>query len=180
VTASNELTRRPTRHWVVVAVVGLLLLVAIGLAVSSLGRARETAHRAKCRKIMRAIGQACLLYSNENRGRLPQSLGQLVVTQDVTTEVFVCPSSDDTPARGHSLEERAVNLAKPGHASYVAALHPADERVPFVLFYEPMSNHGDGFHAVYSDGHVEFFTGAGAEDVQLALRSGVNPPPTFP
>jgi hypothetical protein len=158
----------------------MLVMIATVLGVASVGRARETAHRVKCRKTLRAIGQACLLYSNENRGQLPNSLGQLVVTQDVTSEVFVCPSSDDTPARGHSLEERAANLAKPGHASYVAALHPADDRVPFVLFYEPMRNHGDGFHAVYSDGHVEFFTGAGAEDVQRALRSGLNPPPAFP
>jgi hypothetical protein len=37
------------------------------------GRARETANRVKCASNLRQIGQAILLYSNENRGAYPRT-----------------------------------------------------------------------------------------------------------
>jgi prepilin-type N-terminal cleavage/methylation domain-containing protein/prepilin-type processing-associated H-X9-DG protein len=114
-------------------VIGIIALL-ISILLPSLNRARETANRVKCGSNLRQIGQAILLYSNENKGNYPRTYynptgnpsyhahtGQggsvvdpfrdttwkafendpmmamflLIRTQDITSEVFICPSSND-------------------------------------------------------------------------------------
>jgi prepilin-type N-terminal cleavage/methylation domain-containing protein/prepilin-type processing-associated H-X9-DG protein len=115
-------------------VIGIIALL-ISILLPSLNRARETANRVKCGSNLRQIGQAILLYSNENKGAYPRTIYNastnaedlhldasnggglmdpfktspasgyvnnpvmamflLIRTQDITAEVFVCPSSND-------------------------------------------------------------------------------------
>jgi prepilin-type N-terminal cleavage/methylation domain-containing protein/prepilin-type processing-associated H-X9-DG protein len=113
-------------------VIGIIALL-ISILLPSLNRARETANRVKCASNMRQIGQAIMLYSNENKGNYPRAvydpatgtnsnwdntngnpnaspfgptptvvkndIGRamflLIRTQDITPEVFICPSSND-------------------------------------------------------------------------------------
>jgi prepilin-type N-terminal cleavage/methylation domain-containing protein/prepilin-type processing-associated H-X9-DG protein len=115
-------------------VIGIIALL-ISILLPSLNRARETANRVKCGSNLRQIGQAILLYSNENKGSYPRTkynagsnsnsyhgdtnagtavvdqfkttpwsgyendpimaMFLLIRTQDITAEVFVCPSSND-------------------------------------------------------------------------------------
>ena len=115
-------------------VIGIIALL-ISILLPSLNRARETANRVKCSSNLRQIGQAILLYANENKGNYPrttyvaasalnaqndptngtvagrdpfvnagtpapavndvtQAMFLLIRTQDITPEVFVCPSSN--------------------------------------------------------------------------------------
>jgi prepilin-type N-terminal cleavage/methylation domain-containing protein/prepilin-type processing-associated H-X9-DG protein len=110
-------------------VIGIIALL-ISILLPSLNRARETANRVKCASNLRQIGQAILLYSNENKGAYPRTKADLTVakirqtntlasasdpflatggdetnnvpmaiylllrTQDITSEVFTCPSSN--------------------------------------------------------------------------------------
>jgi len=116
-------------------VIGIIALL-ISILLPSLNRARETANRVKCGSNLRQVGQAILLYANENKGNYPrttytpaavttvsatndgtngtlvrdpfknpkdagvkdndvnQALWLLIRTQDITPEVFVCPSSN--------------------------------------------------------------------------------------
>jgi len=130
-------------------VIGIIALL-ISILLPSLNKARETANRVKCASNLRQIGQAMLLYCNENKGtyprtfysgyvsgtqnpvclngwtseivdlimggqggnpswasgygtlgdgvnNVPQALYMLLNTQDVTSAVFVCPSSGAQP-----------------------------------------------------------------------------------
>jgi len=157
-----------------------VLIVAI--MVPSLNRARETANRVKCASNMRQIGQAVLLYSNENRGAYPPRLEELITTQDIEATCFVCPSCSDTAATGATVEEIADNLSTGGHLSYVylgagkrSSIGP-DE----IVLYEPITNHnGDGVNLLFGDGHVEFFAKAQAEKALSELQAGKNPPPSL-
>jgi prepilin-type N-terminal cleavage/methylation domain-containing protein/prepilin-type processing-associated H-X9-DG protein len=54
-------------------VIGIIALL-ISILLPSLNRARETANRVKCASNLRQIGQAILLYSNENQGAYPRTL----------------------------------------------------------------------------------------------------------
>ena len=109
-------------------VIGIIALL-ISILLPSLNRARETANRVKCASNLRQIGQALLLYANENKGNYPRTLYNvasaptwggdaaykdeqdpftagltennvaaafflLLRTQDITSEVFICPSSN--------------------------------------------------------------------------------------
>ena len=111
-------------------VIGIIALL-ISILLPSLNRARETANRVKCGSNLRQIGQAMLMYSNENKGNYPRTkyavdanatatqdgatggtardpfttagmvnndigtaIWLIIRTQDITTEVFVCPSSN--------------------------------------------------------------------------------------
>jgi prepilin-type N-terminal cleavage/methylation domain-containing protein/prepilin-type processing-associated H-X9-DG protein len=118
-------------------VIGIIALL-ISILLPSLNRARETANRVKCASNLRQIGQAILLYANENKQQYPRTvmgtgtggysptptwgtgnttastpdpfvttpahpesdsdvsaaLFLLLRTEDITAEVFVCPSSN--------------------------------------------------------------------------------------
>jgi prepilin-type N-terminal cleavage/methylation domain-containing protein/prepilin-type processing-associated H-X9-DG protein len=134
-------------------VIGIIALL-ISILLPSLNRARETANRVKCASNLRQIGQAILLYTNDNKGpyprgnyvggvyasmtggtnsatttltevygwsasaatglasttdpfsgygtsgpwtnNVPEALFLLLRTEDITSAVFVCPSSNAT------------------------------------------------------------------------------------
>ena len=97
----------------------LVLCVGLGVLVGCLSRGgnRETANRVKCASNLRQIGQAMLLYANDHNGAYPRvifvagpdpkpvwgtadqpndvtaTMFLLLRTQDITPEVFNCPSS---------------------------------------------------------------------------------------
>jgi len=54
-------------------VIGIIALL-ISILLPSLNRARETANRVKCASNLRQIGQAILLYQNDNQGAYPRTL----------------------------------------------------------------------------------------------------------
>jgi prepilin-type N-terminal cleavage/methylation domain-containing protein/prepilin-type processing-associated H-X9-DG protein len=134
-------------------VIGIIALL-ISILLPSLNRARETANRVKCGSNLRQIGQAILMYSNENKGSYPRTRyvpgtspgpGQqptasydgtaggapadpfvappvltdndvakaiflLIRTQDITSEVFTCPSSNaDRDTYGTAAGASALN-----------------------------------------------------------------------
>ena len=124
------------------------------------------ANRIKCASNLGQIGQALQVYANENAGRLPDGLRQLMLNEDVTRAVFICPASNDTFGTGTTLAEQADDLVKPGHCSYVylgkGLPGPGDPRR--VLAVEPLENHdGRGMNVLRADGSVEWLERAEAE-----------------
>src|SRR5205823_3675729 len=116
--------------YVELLVVLVLIVLAIAFLLPTRRHQGESSNRVKCASNLRQIGQAMLLYSNDNRGAYPRTrmsagpegrvptwgtgaaatqptdadgpaendvtaaLFLLLRTQDITSEVFVCPSSN--------------------------------------------------------------------------------------
>ena len=154
----------------------------ISILLPSLNRARETANRVKCASNLRQIGQAMLLYANENRGAYPDTIEPILATQDITSEVFVCPASNDTAALpGATNQQQAAALKSGRHLSYVYCGKGQNNSssADAVLVYEnPMNHTGgkDGMNILWGDGHVSWEGAKYSQYIITELNAGQNPP----
>lgn len=160
--------------------VGIVLsLLSIAVLLPSLNRARETANRVKCASNLKQIGAALLLYSNENQNQYPPDLETALATQDISSDAFVCPSGNDTPAPGADAATQAKNLSAGGHLSYVylgKGMTNAEPPDKVVAYENPGAHGGDGMNVLFGDGHVEFLANVTVQKMLDELKAGHNPP----
>jgi prepilin-type N-terminal cleavage/methylation domain-containing protein len=116
--------RKDRRAFTLVELLVVVLLFVLGstFVVSCRRHHEGGSNRLKCASNLRQIGQAILLYADDNKGAYPRTLaspvkdGQeplptwgtgapathflLLRTQDITAEVFVCPTDQDKDTYG--------------------------------------------------------------------------------
>jgi prepilin-type processing-associated H-X9-DG protein len=134
-------------------------------------------NRVKCASNLRQIGLACVLYANgDPQGRFPASFEVVLSTQDITPEIFCCPSSADERATGSTTQAQVAQLSAGGHLSYVyvGSSVKNSDAADVVVAYEPLKNHhGAGMNVLFVDGHVEWLTAAqGAAFLAVAQSAG--------
>ena len=141
-------------------------------------RACEYPIRLKCASNLRQIGQGCYMYAHENRGAFPDDVAALILTQDLTSEVFVCYHTTDTRAEGPTTQAVASALTSGGYLSYAYLGKGMSLSSPTtaIIAYEPLANHGDGMHVLFADGTVDWITPAQATKLMAELQTGFNPP----
>src|SRR4051812_28059933 len=152
----------------VVSIIVLSLLL-VGMVLPALHTRDNAMHgnRGKCMSNLRQIGMAIEMYANENRGRLPPDLATLMIAEDLTSEVFTCPPTNDERAAGPTTQALLQEFAKPGHCSYTLA-SPLPQAwnaltLDHVLAYEIPNNHfGSGTNILFGDGRCEFLNDAKA------------------
>jgi prepilin-type processing-associated H-X9-DG protein len=161
------------------------LLVAAAIAITatvllpSLNRSSDEHYgRMRCATNLRTIGMGVQMYANENKGRFPDDFAALVLTQDITSECFVCLGTNDTRAEGPTTQAVATNLTAGGHLSYVYTGKGMSLSSPrsAVVAYEPPSNHGDGMNVLFADGMVRWLSPKHALKLLDELAAGHNPP----
>ena len=159
-----------------------LMLVLLGsVLMPALCSPREQTNQVKCSANMRMIFLAMDDYAKKNNGLLPPTLGALLTTEDITSEIFVCPSSNQERAPGETGEAQAELGQDPQRYCsyiYVAAGLKLDEeaRPPRVLLYEALSNHKAGMNVLYSDGTAEFLLESKAQQMITSLPSPATRP----
>lgn len=158
----------------IISVVVLSLFAGAYFALPMLKPPRIESHVAECSSNMRQIGLAMMMYANEFGGKFPDSLHEILEKEDITAEVFVCPSTNDSRAIRPTTQATLDQFDQAGHCSYIylgkGLTNQCDPRT--VVLYEPSSNHHGGLNVLFADGHAEFFSGAMA---QSFLRSIANP-----
>ena len=140
-----------------------ILMLLSSILLPAFGKARETANRAKCASNLRQIGLAILLYQNENSQQFPPDLATLGRNENLTFNVFCCPTTNDTPASSWD------QLETGGHCSYTYIYPgPRARNLPSyeVVAHEKTGNHThDGENMLFGDGHVEWETTVNARQL---------------
>ncbi len=134
----------------------------------------------KCASNIRQIGLGIEMYANDFGGALPPDAATILITQDLTTEALICPSSNDQRAVGATPADLARSLRTPGRCSYVYVAAPLKRRAAVtpahVLAYENLQNHPADVHVLFGDGRAKSFPKAEAARLIAELQAGHNPP----
>lgn len=177
-----ELRRRARRSLWVALAPAVLTLALFTLSLSQGHPDREMSRRARCASNLRQIGQGIMMYAGSHGGQFPASFGTLLLHEELTSKVFVCPSSDDERATiGLTTRADADRVdSDPHHCSYVytgASLSSATVTPRHVLAYEGDRAHrGGGMNVQYGDGTVRWLEKAEADHVVAELNANRNPP----
>ena len=147
--------------------------IMTSILLPSLNRAHATANHVKSMGNLRQIGQAILLYSNDNHGAYPPDLGTLIKTEDIGGEAFIDPSgSNRLPPdwANMSADDKAKWVNDNADYVYVGAGMKQGADPATIVAYEKSDNKGDGKNILFGDCHVEFQTLDAAR--QLIQSSG--------
>ncbi|HVT89740.1 MAG TPA: H-X9-DG-CTERM domain-containing protein [Tepidisphaeraceae bacterium] len=165
-----------TRYFLPIAILILLLLVAsLFLPNDAHGRGRELSHRVGCASRLKSIGQMMFQYANEFGNEFPDSFATFLLREDCTSDLFVCPSSEDM----HTPEAVIRSMMQGGRLSYVylGAGFKQPVAPDAVLAYERLSNHVEGMNVLFGDGHVDFIPLDQANKLITEIQLfGHNPP----
>ncbi|HEX4124610.1 MAG TPA: H-X9-DG-CTERM domain-containing protein [Tepidisphaeraceae bacterium] len=171
---------RMSKGFTITLAVLLVLIVMFALmSPCGGGMSRAGGNRAKSSSNMHQIGLALLMYSNvDPHGRFAPDLPALVTSQELSPDVFVDPSTNDTRAPGNTPAEWAANLMKGGYESYiyVGATLTNDSPPDAVALYEPLAaNKNAGSNVLFADGHVDFLDQPAVEQIIQMYRANIRP-----
>jgi RNA polymerase sigma factor (sigma-70 family) len=120
-------------------------------------RATITRNRVRCAANLKAIGNALLLYANDNRGSYPPDLGTLITTEDITVDSFVCPNSDTViPANRRDTRAMSAWVNADGDYGYIPGFNSSAGPEMVIVFERDTNEFGDGMNMLFGDGHVSF------------------------
>jgi prepilin-type processing-associated H-X9-DG protein len=139
-------------------------VVAMAVLIPTMSGFEETADREKSANNLRQIGQALLLYANENKGAYPDNLQALTRTQDLAEEALRSPVG---PAKnGPDIVFLAAKAGKASGQAEVAVAYDA-----------AMVDLGEGTNVLYGDGHVAWVEAADFAKMLAAAKRDVKPQP---
>lgn len=137
----------------------------VSILLPSLNRARETANRVKCAAQEKAIANAILMYSNDNRGNYPPDMVTLATYLENNGfgrgTLLLCPSGDPAlpPNIAQMTIEQYATWAN-DNSSYIYIGGGLTNRTAtadtIVLYEKPDDHSGDGMNLLYGDGHVDW------------------------
>jgi len=128
----------------------------------SLQASREQARRAISAANLRGIVTSCLIYSNDHKGQWPATLGDLVREGLVTENQFLAPYEQGPIVLTADTVDRMGSYLY--HSGVTSKTAPSD-----AVICERELRDG-GLNVGFADGHVEWVTGARAEQLLAEIQ----------
>ena len=133
--------------------------MGVGILLPALGAARRTANRVKASTQLHSLLKGIVIYSLDNDGKLPPTLGDLAPYID-SPAFFLYPATETGPPsdvwRRMSAEEKKAWINANSPLVYVRGDGIADHRADRVLVHTPLTGDPDADAlAGFADGHVE-------------------------
>jgi prepilin-type processing-associated H-X9-DG protein len=145
---------------------------AVSIMLPALNRAREQANRVKSASNLRQIGQAVQMHANDNKGRFPDDVTDLL-KQELPPEVFGNPRREGVaPPAGASPDQIAQWVRDSSEYVYRGKGKNYKMTGAEVLAYEKPEGLNDGINILFGDGHVEFVPMPAAQEM---IRTGRKP-----
>jgi RNA polymerase sigma factor (sigma-70 family) len=123
-------------------------------------RQRRTQKAILCQRNMHLIGQAILAYANKHNGHFPGDAGSLIINEEISPQLFICPSSGmRMPAEilDADSEVQAEWVDQHSDYLYVGQGKNINGSPDAIVLYEKDSAHeGRGMNILFADGHVDF------------------------
>lgn len=126
-----------------------------------------------------------MLYANEYHGQLPPDLLTLYLDQDLTPDVFVCPSDGVESATGATPKQITASMLAGGHLSYAwvgSGLHAINSGTADVIIAFDLEQHvpkdgavGTGINVLLIDGSATFVNEATAKSIWAQFVAGIRP-----
>jgi hypothetical protein len=124
-------------------------VIWLALGVPALeGEALDQDDRARSLGNLRQIGQAVILYANENKGKFPTDLPALIKAEDLTPDLLKSPY-------GPAKDGTDIVLAPVADLDMNKLVSPA---TVLVAYDKAALEYGSGAAALYADGHCEWLT----------------------
>jgi hypothetical protein len=129
--------------------------MVVGAVVPAIIRARQEATRMQGGNNLRVLGQAMMLYANDNKGKFPATPGELLLTQDLTAETFIETGATAIPP-GKNKEELAQWVNEHSDFVYLGSGKKDPAGPGVILMYEKTRPNVPGINLLFGDGRVEF------------------------
>jgi prepilin-type processing-associated H-X9-DG protein len=136
----------------------------VRLLVPSFSEARSQALRVRSASNIRQILLACIVYANDNKDMLPESLDQTVQLKQVPAQLLINPGDDKN--RRYVYQRPSVPLAK----------IPQPDKYP--LIWEEVDDANAPRNVGFLDGHVESVPNRAALDAFLKAAATATSQPT--
>ncbi|MDB5318620.1 MAG: hypothetical protein JWN40_251 [Phycisphaerales bacterium] len=121
-------------------------IIWLALGIPTMTEFEGDADRTTSAANLRQVGQAIMLYSNENKGKFPPDLATLTKTQDLPQEAIKSPFG---PAKGGT----DIILLQYGAVNPMTGNQPGSAEI-IVAYDQAALEQGDGANALFGDGHV--------------------------
>jgi hypothetical protein len=175
-------SRRRTRIKQIAMISAAVIVLLMGVcAVKVTSTAKRSAFHIHTESNLRQIGQTILIYAQENQGVFPPDFAAMLRTQQISAEVFTCSNSDDTRARGPTMQQLLQEFAKPGHCSFIyvgAGLREPVRPDAVIAFDSPLHEDFRPISVLWGDGHTDDVPFYMLIQILEDLSIGKNPPST--
>jgi prepilin-type processing-associated H-X9-DG protein len=136
-------------------IAGVLGFPVVFVGISAAQLVQGYVYKIQCASQLKEIGNAILMYCNENRGNYPPDFGALIKSEPINPEVFICPGDGAWVPTGLTKDQTALWVNQNSSYLYLGDGLTSDSDPAFIVAYDKDGTYHHGVNVLYADGHID-------------------------